>query len=222
VAAKAVKPSIEILGVQVASYPSMRQALRGEPVTIGDETIAEGIAVKNVGKLTYQIVKELVDDVVLVEDWEVEQAVALFLSIEKTVSEGAGAVGLAAVLADPERFRGKKVGLVLSGGNIDSRLLASVIMRQLVHEGRIISLKVGISDRPGALGKIASLVGEAGGNIIEAMHQRLFTSANIKAAELELTIECRSAQHADRVVALLTENGFKVRQAERDLVKPRA
>jgi len=211
VAAKAIKPSIEVIGVQVASYPSMRQTLRGEPVTIGDETIAEGIAVKNVGKLTYQIVKELVDDVVLVEDWEVEQAVALFLSIEKTVSEGAGAVGLAAVLADPERFRGKKVGLVLSGGNIDSRLLASVIMRQLVHEGRIISLKVGISDRPGALGKIATLVGEAGGNIIEAMHQRLFTSANIKAAELELTIECRSAQHADKVVALLEENGFRVR-----------
>ena len=211
VAAKAVKPSIEVIGVQVASYPSMRQTLRGEPVTIGDETIAEGIAVKNVGKLTYQIVKELVDDVVLVEDWEVEQAVALFLSIEKTVSEGAGAVGLAAVLADPERFKGKKVGLVLSGGNIDSRLLASVIMRQLVHEGRIISLKVGISDRPGALGKIATLVGEAGGNIIEAMHQRLFTSANIKAAELELTIECRSAQHADKVVALLEENGFRVR-----------
>jgi threonine dehydratase len=221
VAAKAVKPDVEIIGVQVASYPSMRQALRGEPATIGDETIAEGIAVKNVGKLTFQIVKELVDDVVLVEDWEVEQAVALFLSIEKTVSEGAGAVGLAAVLADPERFRGKKVGLVLSGGNIDSRLLASVIMRQLVHEGRIISLKVGISDRPGALGKIASLVGEAGGNIIEAMHQRLFTSANIKAAELELTIECRSAQHAETVVALLEDNGFKVRQTERDLVKPR-
>jgi threonine dehydratase len=214
VAAKAVKPQIEIIGVQVASYPSMRQALRGEPVTIGDETIAEGIAVKNVGRLTFPIVKQLVDDVVLVEDWEVEQAVALFLSIEKTVSEGAGAVGLAAVLADPARFKGKKVGIVLSGGNIDSRLLASVIMRQLVHEGRIISLKVGISDRPGALGKIATLVGEAGGNIIEAMHQRLFTSANIKAAELELTIECRSAQHAETVVALLGENGFRVRMTD--------
>ena len=221
VAAKAIKPSIEVIGVQVASYPSMRQSLRGEPVTIGEETIAEGIAVKNVGQLTLQIVKALVDDVVLVEDWEVEQAVALFLSIEKTVSEGAGAVGLAAVLADPGRFKGKKVGLVLSGGNIDSRLLAQVIMRQLVHEGRIISLKVGISDRPGALGKIASLVGDAGGNIIEAMHQRLFTSANIKAAELELTVECRSAQHADRVIAALNENGFNVRQMERDLVKPR-
>jgi threonine dehydratase len=221
VAAKAIKPKIEVIGIQVASYPSMRQTLRGEPVTIGEETIAEGIAVKNVGKLTLEIVKALVDDVVLVEDWEVEQAVALFLSIEKTVSEGAGAVGLAAVLADPERFKGKKVGLVLSGGNIDSRLLAQVIMRQLVHEGRIISLKVGISDRPGALGKIASLVGDTGGNIIEAMHQRLFTSANIKAAELELTVECRSAQHADRVIAALNDHGFNVRQMERDLVKPR-
>jgi threonine dehydratase len=213
VAAKAIKPEVEIIGVQVASYPSMRQTLRGEPVTIGDETIAEGIAVKNVGVLTVQIVKALVDDVVLVEDWEVEQAVALFLSIEKTVSEGAGAVGLAAVLADPQRFKGRRVGLVLSGGNIDSRILASVIMRQLVHEGRIISLRIAISDRPGALGKIASLVGEAGGNIIEAMHQRLFTSANIKAAELELTVECRSSQHAEKVVVLLEEHGFKVHVA---------
>ncbi len=213
VAAKDIKPELEIIGVQVSSYPSMHQTLRNEPVTIGDETIAEGIAVKNVGALTYQIVKALVDDVVLVEDWEVEQAVALFLSIEKTVSEGAGAVGLAAVLADRDRFKGKKVGLVLSGGNIDSRILASVIMRQLVHEGRIISLRIAISDRPGALGKIASLVGEAGGNIIEAMHQRLFTSANIKAAELELTVECRSSQHADKVVVLLEEHGFKVHVA---------
>ena len=213
VAAKDIKPEVEIIGVQVSSYPSMHQTLRNEPVTIGDETIAEGIAVKNVGALTYQIVRALVDDVVLVEDWEVEQAVALFLSIEKTVSEGAGAVGLAAVLADRDRFKGKKVGLVLSGGNIDSRILASVIMRQLVHEGRIISLRIAISDRPGALGKIASLVGEAGGNIIEAMHQRLFTSANIKAAELELTVECRSSQHADKVVVLLEEHGFKVHVA---------
>ncbi len=211
VAAKAIKPHIEIIGVQVASYPSMRQALRNEPVTIGEETIAEGIAVKNVGQLTLPIVRALVDEVVLVEDWQVEQAVALFLSIEKTVSEGAGAVGLAAVLADPGRFKDRRVGLVLSGGNIDSRLLAQVIMRQLVHEGRIISLKVGISDRPGALGKIATLVGDAGGNIIEAMHQRLFTSANIKAAELELTVECRSSQHAGRVVATLEQHGFQVR-----------
>jgi len=211
-AAKAIKPGIQVIGVQVASYPTMWQAINGEPPTAGGETIAEGIAVKTVGKLTLEIIKHQVDEILLVEDWQVEQAVALFLSIEKTVSEGAGATGLAAILANPERFKGKKVGLVLSGGNIDSRILAQVIMRQLVHEGRIVSLKVAISDRPGALGKIATLVGEAGGNIIEAMHQRLFTSANVKAAELELTVECRSAQHARRVIDLLEENGFQVKQ----------
>ena len=211
-AAKAIKPGIEVIGVQVASYPTMWQAINGQPPTAGGETIAEGIAVKTVGKLTLEIIKQQVDEILLVEDWQVEQAVALFLSIEKTVSEGAGATGLAAILANPERFKGKKVGLVLSGGNIDSRILAQVIMRQLVHEGRIVSLKVAISDRPGALGKIATLVGEAGGNIIEAMHQRLFTSANVKAAELELTVEFRSAQHARRVIDLLEENGFQVKQ----------
>jgi threonine dehydratase len=190
----------------------MWQALHGQPPKAGGETIAEGIAVKNVGTITLAIIRQLVDDVLLVEDWQIEQAVAMFLNIEKTVSEGAGAVGLAAVLANRERFADKKVGLVLSGGNIDARLLAQVIMRQLVHEGRIVALRVSISDRPGALGKIATLVGEAGGNIIEAMHQRLFTTANIKAAELELTIECRSRQHARRVIDLLEENGFSVKQ----------
>jgi threonine dehydratase len=181
-------------------------------VTVGSETIAEGIAVKNVGQLTLPIVRRLVDDIILVEDWEVEQAVALLLSIEKTVTEGAGAVGLSALLGHKPRFAGRNVGIVLSGGNIDSRLLAQIILRQLVHEGRIIALSISISDRPGALGRIASLVGEAGGNIIEAMHQRLFTTANAKGAELELTVECRSAEHAGKVVATLTDHGFAVRQ----------
>jgi len=211
IAAKAIKPNIQVIGVQVAAYPAMRQALRGEAVDIGAETIAEGIAVRNVGKLTLEIVRRAVDDVLLVEESEVERAVALFLSIEKTVAEGAGAVGLAALLRHPEQFKGRKVGLVLSGGNIDPRLLAQVIMRQLVREGRIIAIRVGISDRPGALGHIATLVGAEGGNIIEALHQRLFTAASIKAAELELTIECRSAAHAERVVAGLVENGYAVR-----------
>ncbi len=212
VAAKAIKPSIEVIGVQVASYPTMWQALRGEAPVAGGETIAEGIAVKNVGVLTLEIIRSLVSEILLVEDAQVEQAVALFLSIEKTVAEGAGAAGLAAVLAFPERFAGRKVGLVLCGGNIDQRLLAQVIMRQLVHEGRIVSLRISISDRPGALGKIATLVGDAGGNIIEALHQRLFTTANIKAAELELTVECRSPRHAQRVIDALMENGFPVKQ----------
>jgi threonine dehydratase len=211
IAAKATNPGIEVLGVQVAAFPSMRQALRGEVIAVGAETIAEGIAVKNVGTLTLPIVRRLVDDVLVVEESEVERAVALFLTIEKTVAEGAGAVGLAALLRYPDRFKGRKVGLVLSGGNIDPRLLAQVIMRQLVREGRIIVVRVGIADRPGALGHIASLVGAAGGNIIEALHQRLFTAISIKAAELELTIECRSSAHAERVVASLTENGYVVR-----------
>lgn len=215
IAARAIKPDIEIIGVQVASYPTMWQALRGEPSVSGGETIAEGIAVKNVGKLTLPIIRALVSEILLVEDWQVEQAVALFLSIEKSVAEGAGAAGLAAILAHPERFKGKKVGLVLCGGNIDQRLLAQVIMRQLVQEGRIVALRISISDRPGALGQIATLVGQAGGNIIEAMHQRLFTSLNIKGAELELTVECRSASHAKRVIAALEENGFPVKQLGR-------
>lgn len=210
IAAKAIRPDVAVIGVQVAAYPAMRQALRGEPISVGGETIAEGIAVKNVGKLTLEIVRRTVDDVLVVEDSEIERAIALFLSVEKTVAEGAGAAGLAALLHDPERFKGRKVGLVLSGGNIDPRLLAQVIMRQLVREGRIIALRVGVSDRPGALGHIATLVGEAGGNIIEALHQRLFTAASVKAAELELTIECRSAAHADKVVDVLTANGYTV------------
>lgn len=210
-AAKAVKPCLQVLGVQVAAYPTMHQALHGLPAEVGTDTIAEGIAVKNVGRLTFEIVRRLVDDVLVVDDQDVERAVALFLSVEKTVSEGAGAVGLAALLRDPGRFRDRKVGLVLSGGNIDPRLLAQVVMRQLVREGRVIAIKVGIADQPGALGRIATLIGEAGGNIIEAMHQRLFTAANAKAAELQLTIECRSAVHAGQVIAALRGAGFDVR-----------
>lgn len=210
-AAKALKPDIEVVGIQVAAFPTMVQALRGLPVHVGTDTIAEGIAVKNVGKLTLAIVRRLVDDILVVDDSEVERAIALFLSVEKTVSEGAGAVGLAALLQYPERFKGRKVGLVLSGGNIDPRLLAQVIMRQLVREGRVVAVKVGVPDQPGSLGRIATLVGEAGGNIIEALHQRLFTATNAKAAELQLTIECRSAAHSQQVLSSLRDSGFMVR-----------
>lgn len=210
-AAKALKPDIEVVGVEVEAYAAMAQALRGEPPHVGGDTIAEGIAVKNVGRLTLEIVRALVDEVMLVPDAEVERAVALFLNIEKTVAEGAGAAGLAAVLNHPERFRGRKVGLVLCGGNIDSRLLAQVIMRQLVREGRLIALRIAIPDRPGGLGRITSVVGEAGGNIIEAMHQRLFTTATVKSTDIDLTIECRSARHAAKVVQALRDAGFGVK-----------
>ncbi|WP_119679220.1 threonine ammonia-lyase [Indioceanicola profundi] len=211
-AAKALKPGIQVVGVEVEAYPAMYQALRGLPIEVGGDTIAEGIAVKKVGALTTEIVRALVDEVVLVPDEEVERAVALFLNIEKTVAEGAGAAGLAAVLNHPHLFQGKKVGLVLCGGNIDSRLLAQVIMRQLVRESRLIAVRIVVPDRPGALGKITSLVGEAGGNIIEAMHQRLFTTATVKATDIDLTIECRSKKHAEKVVQTLREKGeFKVK-----------
>ncbi|MFM2042880.1 MAG: hypothetical protein RLY86_1456 [Pseudomonadota bacterium] len=207
VAAKAVKPGIRIIGVEVEAYPAMIQALRGLPIEVGGDTIAEGIAVKKVGTLTTAIARALVDDIVLVPDEEVERAVALFLNIEKTVAEGAGAAGLAAVLNHSALFQGKRVGIVLCGGNIDSRLLAQVIMRQLVRESRLIAVRIEIPDRPGALGRITSLVGEAGGNIIEAMHQRLFTTATVKATDIDLTIECRSRRHAEKVVATLRDKG---------------
>ncbi|MBB6249586.1 threonine ammonia-lyase [Nitrospirillum iridis] len=216
VAAKARKPDIEVIGVEVTAYPPMYQALKGLPLSVGGDTIAEGIAVKNVGVTTLEIVRRHVDDIILVEDWEVERAVALFLNIEKTVSEGAGAAGLAAALKHPERFAGRKVGLVLSGGNIDSRVLASVILRQLVREGRIVTLRVVIPDRPGALGRITTLIGEAGGNIIEAVHQRLFSTANVKATDIDITVECRSANHAGRVVEALRGNGFQVKSLNGD------
>lgn len=211
VAAKALNPSIRIIGVEVEAYPAMAQALRGEPVQVGGDTIAEGIAVKHVGARTLEICRALVDQVVLVPDVLVEEAVALFLNIEKTVAEGAGAAGLAALLAHPDLFKGAKVGLVLTGGNIDSRMLAQVIMRQLVRESRLIAVRIAIPDRPGVLGRITSLVGEAGGNIIEASHQRLFTTATVKATDIDLTIECRSKRHAERVVETLrTTGGLKV------------
>jgi len=211
IAAKAIKPSIEIVGVEVEAYSAMYQTLRGLPVEVGGDTIAEGIAVKNIGRLPQSIVRDLVSDVILVPDAEVERAVALFLNIEKTVSEGAGAAGLAAVLTHAERFKGRKVGLVLCGGNIDSRLLAQVIMRQLVREGRLIAIRIGVPDRPGALGRITTLVGEAGGNIIEASHQRLFTTATVKATDIDLTVECRSRKHAEKVMETLRNGGFKVK-----------
>jgi len=212
IAARALNPDIRIIGVEVEAYPAMYQAIRGLPVEVGGDTIAEGIAVKKVGALTTRIVKELVDDILLVPDAEVERAVALFLNIEKTVAEGAGAAGLAAVLNYPSLFSGRKVGLVLCGGNIDSRVLAQVIMRQLVRDSRLIAIRIVVPDRPGALGRITSLVGEAGGNIIEAMHQRLFTTATVKATDIDLTIECRSRKHAGKVVEMLREKGgFEVK-----------
>src|SRR5579862_744846 len=203
VAAKAVSPKIEIHGVQTRAYPSMVAALQGEETVGRGDTLAEGIAVKAAGKLTRVIVRDFVDDITLVDEGDLEHAVALLLNVEKTVAEGAGAATLAALLAQPARFRGRRLGLVLSGGNIDPRLLASVIVRELVREQRIVTLHIPIIDQPGVLARVSHVIGEHGGNILDVFHRRLSTNVPAKSATLELTFESRDAGHAESIVAAI-------------------
>ncbi len=209
-AAKAIKPGIEVVGVEAALYPSVFRRLRGLPAMAGGPTIAEGIAVKEPGNLTYPIIERLVDDVVLVEESAIEAAVLQLLEIEKTVAEGAGAAGLAAVASYPERFHGRSVGLVLCGGNIDSRLLSAVILRGLVRTERLVRLRVGVPDSPGSLVRIATIVADQGGNIVDVIHQRAFSKLSVKQADVDLTVETRTAEHAGEIAAALEEGGFEV------------
>jgi threonine dehydratase len=211
IAAKAIKPDIEIFGVQTSLYPSMYSALRGETARCGGATVAEGIAVQNVAARTKSIIGNLVSDVLLVDEAEIEHAVALLLEVEKTVVEGAAAAGLAALLKNRDRFRGRKVGLVLTAGNIDSRLLASVILRELSRAGRISTFHVELTDRPGSLARIATVIGEAGGNIIEVLHNRMSSAVPVKNAALDITIETRDAQHRDLVGQAIADSGFSYR-----------
>jgi threonine dehydratase len=211
VAAKAIKPAIEISGVQCALYAAMLYALGRGAAPAGGTTLAEGIAVKEPGALTTAIVAALVDDIVLVEEDALERAVAMLLDVDKLVVEGAGAAPLAALLAAPERFRGKRIGLVLSGGNIDARLLASILQRQLVRAGRLVRLRIEISDLPGALAKIAGIIGENGGNIIEIYHQRLFQDVSVKLAEVDAVLETRNPRHVGELIASLAAAGFPTR-----------
>jgi threonine dehydratase len=211
-AAKALKPDIEIYGVQAALYPSMYGAKKGETVVCAGQTIAEGIAVKEPGGITRRIVDALVKDILLVREDEIERAIASLLEIEKTVVEGAGAAAYAAVAAHPEIFRGKTVGLVLSGGNSEMRLLSNVILRELSREGRILSLVVEIEDRPGLLAKIATTVGTAGGNILEVSHNRMMTDVPAKSADLGMVIEARDSAHAAEIRKSLEDAGFRLRR----------
>jgi threonine dehydratase len=211
VAAKALKPGIEIYGVQARMYPSMYDAVKQASLPCSGQTIAEGIAVKEPGGITRRIVGELVKDVLLVGEDEIERAIATLLEIEKTVVEGAGAAAYAAVAANPEIFKGKKIGIVLSGGNIDMRLLSNVILRELMREGRILSLVVEIEDRPGWLARITALVGEAGGNILDVSHNRMSPDMPVKSADLGMTIEARDSAHADEIKDRLKEAGFVLR-----------
>jgi threonine dehydratase len=208
VAARARVPAIEIIGAEAALYPSSWNALHGESRPCGGATLAEGIAVKNVGALTLPIVKELVSEIVLVDEVHLERAVNAYLTLQKTMAEGAGAAGLAAMLAKPERFRGRKVGLILCGGNIDPRILASVMVRELKRESRIVSFRLSIPDRPGVLGQIATRVGELGTNILEVEHRRLFLDVPAKGAKLDITVETRDRAHAEALLRALAADGF--------------
>jgi threonine dehydratase len=211
VAAKSLKPSLRIIGVEARLYPSMYNAIKGEDLPMRGDTLAEGIAVKAPGKITTRMIRDLVDDIVLVTEDQIERAVATLISIEKTVVEGAGAVGLAAILAFPERFAGRDVGLVLTGGNIDTRLIASVLTRELAREGRLTQLAIDIVDRPGQLAAVAALLAEAGANIIEVSHQRTFSELPAKATLLQLVIETRDRAHLDDVMARLNASGLVAR-----------
>jgi threonine dehydratase len=211
IAAKAINPKIEIYGVQTALYPSMYDSVKQASLPCSGQTIAEGIAVKEPGQITRRIVADLVTDVFLVREDEIEKSVAMLLEIEKTVVEGAGAAALAAIFANPASFKGKTVGVVLSGGNIDMRLLSNVILREMMREGRILSLVVEIEDQPGWLAKIATVVGEAGGNILDVSHNRMMTDMPVKSADLGLTIEARDAAHGAEIHETLIRAGFVIR-----------
>jgi len=209
ISARGVRSTIEIIGAEAALYPSMRNALTGAHDPVGGATIAEGIAVPNVGTLTLPVVRELVSDIVLVDEAHIERAVNAYLTLQKTMAEGAGAAGLAAMLAAPQRFRSRKVGLILCGGNIDPRILASVMVRELEREQRIVSFRLAIMDRPGVLGPIASLLGELGANILEVDHRRLFLDVPAKGARLDITMEARDREHAEEILRALASSGYQ-------------
>jgi len=209
IAARAKKPSIEIVGVEAALYPSMWNAVRKGSRPCGGATLAEGIAVTNVGKLTLPIVRDCVSDIILVDEALIERAVNAFLTLQKAMAEGAGAAGLAAMLAEPDRFRGRKVGLILCGGNIDPRILASIMVRELERADRIASFRLTIPDRPGILGQIATTLGELGANILSVDHHRLFLDVPAKGAKLDVTVETRDAAHAEEIFRAFAAAGYQ-------------
>jgi threonine dehydratase len=208
IAARAIRPSIEIVGAEAELYPSFWNALRGETRPCGGSTLAEGIAVKNVGALTLPIVRELVSEIILVDEFHLERAVNAYLTLQKTMAEGAGAAGLAAMLVKPDRFRSRKVGLVLCGGNIDPRILASIMVRELERADRIVSFRLTIPDRPGVLGHIATRLGELGANILAVEHRRLFLDVPAKGTRLDVSMETHDQAHAEEIFQVLEAAGF--------------
>lgn len=214
VAAKALKPSIRIIGVEARAYPSCHNALYGTSLPMGGPTLAEGIAVKQVGALTLPIIQALVEAVVLVDEPAIERAVDAYATLQRTMAEGAGAAGLAALLSEPERFRGLRVGLVLCGGNIDARLLASIMVRELERQDRIVSFRMITLDRPGLLGHVATRLGALGGNILEVTHRRTFLQVPAKGVSIDVTLEARDRAHAADIFAALAAEGFAPRRID--------
>ena len=211
-AARALKPGITLLGVEGEFYPAMAQRLAGHPVQVGGPTIAEGIAVRDVGEIPFAMLQAMGIEVLVVPERAVEQAIALLAEGAKVVAEGAGAAALAAVLAFPERFAGRCVGIPVCGGNIDARILANVLLRNLLRDGRLLRLHLDIPDRPGVLADIATRVAQAGGNVIEVSHQRLFAAPSVQSAELELMVEVRDAPQANAITAALEAGDYVVRR----------
>ncbi|MGO4402684.1 threonine ammonia-lyase [Bosea sp. RAF48] len=221
VAAKAIKPGIELIGVEADLYPSFFNAVYAQNRPIGGPTLAEGIAVKTVGQLTLPVISSLVGDIVLVGEDLIERAVNAYASLQHSLAEGAGAAGLAAMLKDPQRYAGRKVGLVLCGGNIDTRLLAAIMVRELEREDRIVAFRLTSNDRPGLLGKIASLLGNEGANILEVSHGRLFLDVPAKGVSLDVTVETRGEAHSRAIEDMLAKNGFAPRRIlPRGLAEP--
>ncbi len=212
VAAKGLKPDIKVYGVETALYPAMWGVLAKEDVRCGGPTIAEGIAVKDVGLLTRSVVSEFVDEMILADESTIERSINAYLTLQKTIGEGAGVAGLAALMTKPELFRGKKVGLVLSGGNIDPRLLSSIVVRELARDGRLISIRIDTPDRPGVLGDIATLLGKHSANVVDVAHHRLFLDVPAKGATLDVTFEAFDSAHGQRVINALEDAGFMVRR----------
>ncbi len=211
IAAKGLKPSIEVVGVEMVRFPAMYHAMRGTEPTFAAPTIAEGIAVKEPGKLTRAIIEKNVAEILLVDEGDIEQAIVMLLEIEKTVVEGAGAAPLAAVLKNPERFRGKKVALVIGGGNIDPLMLAEIVQRGMVRAGRLTRVVVELRDLPGSLAKVTACVAEQNANIEEVHHQRAFTQLAVQNAEVDLTLKTRNHEHVEQIVQALRDIGFNAR-----------
>ncbi|MBD0427381.1 threonine ammonia-lyase [Aquisalinus flavus] len=208
IAARRIKPDIKVIGVQAQLYPSMLNLLKDQDNPVGGMTLAEGIAVREPGKLTRQLIAALVDDIVMVDERALESALSLYLNVQKTLAEGAGAAGLAAILANPEIFAGRKVGTVICGGNIDTRLLSSILMRDIARQGRMARLRIELLDVPGQLTKVADIIAKAGGNVIDVSYHRIFNDLPAKATYLDISVETNDRPHLDRIIENLRAAGL--------------